>query len=86
MKKHEVKIGGTYVAKVSQRLTTVRITGESHYGGWDAVNTKTGRAIRIKSAQRLRYDSKRLGLISAMLDKNKTKEACCVNNKDVSLV
>jgi hypothetical protein len=54
MKKDQVKIGGTYVAKVSDRLTTVRITGESRYGGWDAVNTKTGKAIRIKSAQRLR--------------------------------
>ena len=37
MKKNEVKVGGTYVAKVSDRLTTVRITGESRYGGWDAV-------------------------------------------------
>jgi hypothetical protein len=54
MKKNEVKVGGTYVAKVSDRLTTVRITGESRYGGWDAVNTKTGKAVRIKSAQRLR--------------------------------
>jgi len=54
MKKHEVKVAGTYVAKVSDRLTTVRITGESRYGGWDAVNTKTGKAVRIKSAQRLR--------------------------------
>ena len=54
MKKNEVRVGGTYVAKVSDRLTTVRITGESRYGGWDAVNTKTGKAVRIKSAQRLR--------------------------------
>jgi len=54
MKKGEVKVGGTYVAKVSDRLTTVRISGESRYGGWDAVNTKTGKAVRIKSAQRLR--------------------------------
>ena len=59
MKKNEVKVGGEYVAKVSDRLTTVRITGESRYGGWDAVNTKTGKAVRIKSAQRLRAEAGR---------------------------
>jgi hypothetical protein len=59
MKKHEVKIGQTYLAKVSDRLTAVRITAESRYGGWDAVNTKTGKAVRIKSAQRLRAEAGR---------------------------
>lgn len=54
MKKRDVKIGATYVAKVSDRLTEVRITGESPHGGWDAVNAKTNRTVRIKSAQRLR--------------------------------
>jgi len=54
MKKNEVKAGGTFLAKVSDKVVPVRITGESRYGGWDAVNTKTGKAIRIKSAQRLR--------------------------------
>jgi len=32
----------------------VLITGESPYGGWDAVNTQTKRAIRVRSAARLR--------------------------------
>ncbi|MCG3181397.1 MAG: hypothetical protein BIFFINMI_03790 [Phycisphaerae bacterium] len=54
MKKNEVVIGGQYVAKVSGNLVPVRITGESKYGGWDAVNTKTNKAVRIKSPQRLR--------------------------------
>jgi hypothetical protein len=54
MKKAQVQLGGTYVVKVSGVLTTVRITGESPYGGWDAVNTRTGRAVRIRSAARLR--------------------------------
>lgn len=54
MKKAEIIIGGQYVAKVSGVLATVRITRESRYGGWDAVNEKTGRAVRIKGAQRLR--------------------------------
>ncbi len=54
MKKAQVQLGGTYVAKVSGTLTTIRVTRENAYGGWDAVNTKTGRAIRIRSAARLR--------------------------------
>jgi hypothetical protein len=54
MKKEQVQIGETYIAKVSDKLTTVRITGESRHGGWDAINTKTNKAIRIKSPQRLR--------------------------------
>lgn len=49
MKKADVQIGHTYPAKVSGRLARVRITGESPYGGWDAVNVATRRAVRIKS-------------------------------------
>lgn len=56
MKKAQVKIGGYYTAKVSGTVVTVRIQGESRFGGWDAVNTSTGRAVRIKSAQRLREE------------------------------
>ena len=54
MKKNKVVIGGRYLAKVSGRVVPVRITGESPYGGWDAINTKTNRPVRIKSPQRLR--------------------------------
>ena len=54
MKKRDVKIGATYVAKVSDRLTEVRITSENAHGGWDAINTSTNRKVRIKSAQKLR--------------------------------
>jgi len=54
MKKNEVKIGGVYVAKVSDRLVSVRIDSTHSKGGWNATNTATGRRIRIKSAQRLR--------------------------------
>ena len=56
MKKAEIEIGGTYRAKVSGGLTNVRITNESPYGGWDGINTDTGRTVRIKSAQRLRFE------------------------------
>ena len=54
MKKAEVEIGGRYVAKVSGSLVAVRIDRESPYGGWDATNLATGRAVRIRSAARLR--------------------------------
>lgn len=54
MKKNEITIGGVYVAKVSGRIVPVRITGASPYGGWDGINTKTTRAVRIRSAARLR--------------------------------
>ncbi len=54
MKKRDIEIGGKYLAKVSHDLVVVQIKRESHLGGWDAISMKTGRAIRIKSAQRLR--------------------------------
>jgi len=49
-----VKVGSTYLVKVSVKVVPVRITGESRYGGWDAVNERTRKTVRIKSAQRLR--------------------------------
>lgn len=57
MKKEDVRVGGVYQAKVSDRLTEVRITGENRHGGWDAVNVLTNKTVRIKSAQRLRGEA-----------------------------
>jgi hypothetical protein len=54
MKKSDIQIGGQYVAKVSGKLTTVKILNESPYGGWDGRNTVTGREVRIRSAAKLR--------------------------------
>jgi hypothetical protein len=54
MKKAEVQIGNTYIAKVSGVLAKVRITGESPHGGWNGRNLATGREVRIRSAARLR--------------------------------
>lgn len=54
MKKADVQIGGTYIAKVSNQLVPVLLMAESRYGGWIARNEKTGRQIRIKTAARLR--------------------------------
>lgn len=54
MKKNDVELGATYVAKVSGKQVRVRIDREGAYGGWEAVNVETGRKIHVKSAQRLR--------------------------------
>lgn len=60
MKKREVEVGGVYVAKVSGHLVSVRIDRESPYGGWDGVNLKSGRSIRIRSAGRLTRPAARI--------------------------
>ena len=59
MRKSEVHIGGRYVAKVSGNLTIIRLTSESPYGGWNAVNERTGKEVRVRTAARLRYPAKK---------------------------
>ena len=62
MKLKDIEVGGRYRAKVSGRLTTVRVVDlkeTSTFGGRYrttivAVNESTGRRITIRSAQRLR--------------------------------
>jgi len=54
MRKADVQIGATYIAKVSGKLTQVRLVRESPYGGWDGLNLATHREVRIRSAARLR--------------------------------
>jgi hypothetical protein len=56
MKKKDVQINRTYEAKVSGKLTEVKILNESRFGGWDAKNIHTGRMIRIKTAAKLRKE------------------------------
>ena len=55
IKKSQVQIGETYIAKVSGQLVKIRITAVSQYGGWDALNLKTKKRIRIKTAARLSW-------------------------------
>lgn len=62
MKKADVVIGETYIAKVSGKLAPVRIVSESPYGGWYGRNTKTGREVFIRGAQRLRSKIKDTGI------------------------
>jgi hypothetical protein len=61
MKKDQIKVGGTYTAKVSDKVVTVRIDAENPRGGWDATNLATNKKVRIKSAQRLRGVAKAKG-------------------------
>jgi len=64
MKLSDVQVGGRYVAKVSQKLTTVRIVSIEKIppSAWSnqtrmrivAINESSGREIVLRSAQRLR--------------------------------
>ncbi len=79
MKKNEVKTGGLYLATVSDKLVTVRIDGTNSHGGWNATNTRTGKRIRIKSAQRLRGVAKPVA--KAEVRAAKAKKAKADNEK-----
>ena len=56
MQKHNIKVGSTYIVKVSGTLAKVRITREHPRGGWYGTNLATGREIRIRTAARLRSE------------------------------
>jgi len=51
--KKDVQIGALYTAKISNKLTSVRISSVCSYGGWWGINLTTGRSVRIKSAAKL---------------------------------
>ena len=54
MKQSDVKIGATYQVKVASNLVPVKIVRPHDSGGWEGTSVKTGKTIRIKTAQRLR--------------------------------
>lgn len=60
IRKKDVKVGSYYAIKHTSspngRLIVIKIEGESIYGGWNALNLKTGRLIRVKSNTKLRYE------------------------------
>jgi hypothetical protein len=56
MQKQNVKVGSTYIVKVSGTLAKVRLTREHLRGGWYGTNLATGREIRIRTAARLRSE------------------------------
>ncbi len=61
MKKDEVAIGRTYMAKVSDKVVPVRIDLEHPRQGWFGTNQVTNKRVHIKSAQRLRREVGRNG-------------------------
>lgn len=52
----DVKVGKTYAAKISERIVPITLVQSSVYGGWSARNERTGRGVRIRSAQKLRFE------------------------------
>ena len=52
----EIKIGRYYAAKISGKMTIVKIEVASPHGGWTGRNIFTNRRVRIKSAVRLLGD------------------------------
>jgi hypothetical protein len=56
VKQADIKVGHTYLAKVSGHLTRVIINATGDHRGWHAQNLTTGRAVFIKSAARLRKE------------------------------
>jgi hypothetical protein len=56
MKKHEVRLGAVYEAKVSGKPARVRLDTVAEYGGWVGTNLDTGKAVRIHTAGRLRKE------------------------------
>src|SRR5438445_8441149 len=75
MKKDEIKLGGTYLAKVSDKVVPVRIDAESTLGGWNATNLATDKKVRIKNAQRVRCPANRDGSAQAKPEVQPTERA-----------
>jgi hypothetical protein len=54
MLKNQIELGSEYVVRLHGNFTVVRIFSVNQYGGWNALNLKTNREVRIKSAAKLR--------------------------------
>ena len=54
MKKENVKLGCVYACKVSGEVQPVRLDKENPHGGFDGMNMRTRKSVRVKSTQRLR--------------------------------
>lgn len=65
MLKKDIVIGATYIVKVSGHLVPVRIDRPSEYGGWYGTSLRSGREIRIRSAQKLRRQASDLDIAAA---------------------
>jgi hypothetical protein len=56
MRAHNVHVGDVYQISISGRPAQVRVMQALPGGGYHAVNVKTGRAIRLRSGRRLKYN------------------------------
>ncbi len=54
MKKDDVQVGDTYLAKVGARTVEVRIESENAKCGWNATATGSGKPVRVKDPRHLR--------------------------------
>ncbi len=53
LKKNDVRLGTTYIVKISGTLTKIKLTRECRYGGWYGTNLNNGRENHIPTAARL---------------------------------
>lgn len=65
MKAEDIKVGGHYIAKVSNKLVTVRVTGIDYHPSaksdkafYHVINLSTGRRTTFRSAQKFRSEVK----------------------------
>lgn len=89
MKKADVKIGGEYFAKVTNKKVTVRIDAENSSGGWDATNLATNKKVRIKTAARLQGPARATtpaGETKRVLKKKTKTETAAGGEKKLSCV
>ncbi len=54
MKKQAIELHKIYAVKIGGAVVPVRLDSENPSGGWSGTNAKSGKAVRVKSAQRLR--------------------------------
>jgi len=53
MNTSKIRIGQTYQMRIGKNTSEVRIVEEHPDGGWIGESVKTGKAIRIKSPERI---------------------------------
>jgi hypothetical protein len=56
MRQQDIRIGGVYTAKITDKVVPVRIDAENPHGGWDGTNLETKKRVRIKSPRKLRRE------------------------------
>ena len=84
MKKSEVKVGACYAAKVGSGMGTVRIDRVNPQGGWDGMNLRTNRAVRIKTASCLRGETRAPGRVVTKAEYEAEAGTATSRKKDIA--